>query len=75
MNDKRIVLTQILDVEGWEISAEPVMLIDLSPQKAFEQIKEKVNTFSVEQIKAKDQMEVERLKRVAELLNKKNRDN
>ena len=75
MNDKRIVLTQILDIEGRKNSAEPVMLIDLSPQNAFEQIKEKVNIFSAEQIKAKDQAGAERLKRAAELLNKKNRNN
>lgn len=75
MNDKRIVLTQILDIDGWENSIEPVMLIDLSPEKAFEQIKEKVSTFSAEQIKAKDEKDAERLKRAAELLNKKNKNN
>lgn len=75
MNDKRIVLTQILDIDGWENSIEPVMLIDLSPEKALEQIKEKVIAFSAEQIKVKDEKDAERLKRAAELLNKKNKDN
>ncbi|MFT4155876.1 nucleotidyl transferase AbiEii/AbiGii toxin family protein [Parafilimonas sp.] len=71
MNDKRIVLSQILDIDGWENSVEPVMLIDMSPEKAFGQIKEKVIAFSAEQIKAKGEKDAERLKRAAELLNKK----
>ena len=71
MNDKRIVLTQILDIDGWENSVEPVMLIDLSPKKAFEQIKEKVIAFSTQQIKAKNEKDAERLKRATELLNRK----
>ncbi len=75
MNDKRIVLTQILDIDDWENSVEPVMLIDLSPKKAFEEIKEKVNVFSTEQIKAKDEKDAERIKKIAELLNRKNKDN
>ena len=75
MNDKRIVLTQILDIDGWENSVEPVMLTDLSPKKAFEQIKEKVNVFSTEQIKAKDEKDAERIKKITELLNRKNKDN
>lgn len=75
MNDKRIVLTQILDTEGWENSVDPVMLINLSPDQAFQLIEQKVNTFSAEQIKAKDSLEEERMKRIANMLNKKNEGN
>jgi hypothetical protein len=72
MNDKRIVLTQILDTEGWEYSVEPAMLIDLTPDQAFLQIDQKVRAFSEEQVKAKDSLHEERMKRIADLLNKKN---
>jgi len=75
MNDIRIVLTQILDIEGLENSVEPIMLIDLSPDKAFQQIEEQVKVFSAEQIKAKDSLEEARRKRIADLLNKKNEGN
>lgn len=75
MNDLRMVLTQILDTEGLENSVEPIMLIELSPDKAFLQIEEQVNIFSVEQIKAKDALEEARMKRIADLLNKKNEGN
>lgn len=72
MNDKRIVLTQILDIEGLQNSVEPVMLIELSPDKAFQRIEQSVNQFSSEQIKAKDSLEEERWKRIADIMNKKN---
>ncbi|AXY73644.1 hypothetical protein D3H65_06470 [Paraflavitalea soli] len=72
MNDKRIVLTQILDTEGLENSVEPVMLIDLSPAQAFQLIEQRVNAFSAEQIKAKDSLEEARMKRIADILSKKN---
>ena len=71
MNDKRIVLSQILDIEGWENSVDPVMLIDLSPTQAFEKIEQQVNEFSSEQIKAKNLLEQERLQRIADILKKK----
>ncbi len=69
-NDKRIVLTQILDTEGIEHSAEPVMLIDFTPQQAMNKIKEHVNSFSVKQIESRDLPGKEREKRIIELLNK-----
>ncbi len=75
MNNKRIVLTQILDTEGWENSVEPVMLIDLTPDQAFHQIDQKVKAFSEEQVKAKDSLHEERMKRIAEMLNQKNEGN
>lgn len=75
MNDIRIVLTQILDTEGCENSVEPNMLIDLSPDQAFQQIEQQVNAFSAEQIKARDSLEEARMKRIADLLNKKNEGN
>jgi predicted nucleotidyltransferase component of viral defense system len=74
MNDKRIVLTQILDIEGLENSVEPVMLIDLTPNKAFENIEQAVNEFSANQIKAKDSLEEEKMKRITDLLNKKKKN-
>lgn len=72
MNDKRIVLTQILDIEGCENSVEPVMLIELSPHHAFQLIEQRVKSFSEEQIKARNTMDEDRLKRIADLLKKKN---
>ena len=71
MNDKRIVLTQILDTEGLENSAEPVMLINLSTDHAFQQIERKVKDYSNEQIKAKDLLERNRLDKIADLLKRR----
>jgi hypothetical protein len=48
------------------------MLIDLSPDQAFQRIEQLVNQFSAEQIKAKDSLEEERWKRIADIMNKKN---
>lgn len=72
MNDKRIVLTQILDIEGWENSVDPIMLIDLTPDKAFQKIEQSVQEFSTEQIKAKDASNQDRLQRITDMINKKN---
>jgi hypothetical protein len=72
MNDKRIVLTQILDIDGCKDSVEPVMLIDLSPDQAFHKIEQVVNEFSAEQIKARDSLDEARMKKISDLLNKKN---
>jgi hypothetical protein len=68
MNDKRIVLTQILDTEGLENSAEPVMLINLSTDQAIQQIRQKLLDYSNEQIKTKDLLEKKRLEKIADLL-------
>jgi hypothetical protein len=68
MNDKRIVLTQILDTEGLENSAEPVMLIKLSTDQAIQQIRQKLLDYSNEQIKTKDLLEKKRLEKIAGLL-------
>jgi hypothetical protein len=75
MNDKRIVLTQILDTEGIENSAEPVMVINLTPAKAIQLIEEEVKKFSKKQIQDKELNEQERLRRIAEMMNKKNEKN
>lgn len=72
MNDKRIVLSQILDTEGMENSVDPVMLIDLSPEQAVQLIDQKVKSYSAEQVKAKDSLERERLQKIADLLQKRN---
>lgn len=72
MNDKRIVLTQILDIEGWENSVDPIMLIDLTPDKAFQRIEQSVHEFSTEQIKTKDASNQDRLQRITDMINKKN---
>jgi nucleotidyltransferase AbiEii toxin of type IV toxin-antitoxin system len=77
MNDKRIVLTQILDTEGLEISVEPVMLIDLAPSQALQQIEQKVSDFSSFQIQTQELSEQERIRRISELLlqrDKRNKD-
>lgn len=74
MNDKRIVLTQILDSIGLEYSVEPVMLIDLTPDQAIRKIEQRVRAFSEDQVKNKDSLHEERMKRIADLLNKKIRD-
>jgi hypothetical protein len=75
MNDKRIVLTQILDTEGLENSVEPVMLIDLSPAQALQQIKQKIAIFTATEIQAKNSLEEDRAKRLAELVNKRSQGN
>lgn len=72
MNDKRIVLTQILDTEGLENSVEPVMLIDLTPGQALKHIKQQVADFSSSQIQVKELLEQERARKIAELLKKRN---
>lgn len=72
MNDKRIVLTQILDTEGLENSVEPVMLINLSEDHAFYQIAQKVKDYSNERIKSKDLPGEKRLEKIADLLKKRN---
>jgi len=71
MNDKRIVLTQILDTEGLENSVEPVMLIDLTPSQALQKIEQRVVDFSSLQIQAKELFEQERVRKIAELLEKR----
>jgi hypothetical protein len=71
MNDKRIVLTQILDTEGLENSLEPVMLIPLSPDQAMQLINQHVAEYSAGQIKAKSVQEEERAKKIAELLQRR----
>jgi Nucleotidyl transferase AbiEii toxin, Type IV TA system len=75
MNDKRVVLSQILDLEGLEHSAEPVMLIDLTPAQAVQRIEEHVKSFSQKQIQDRDEQEKERMKRISEMLNKKSEGN
>lgn len=45
VNDKRIVLTQILDTEGIENSPEPVMLVDLTFAKAIQVIEWRLRRF------------------------------
>jgi hypothetical protein len=74
MNDKRIVLTQILDTEGLENSVDPVMLIDISPKQAVSRIEAQVKAFSQKQIEARDLQENERTKRLAEMLEKKRKN-
>jgi hypothetical protein len=73
MNDKRIVLTQILDTDGLENSVEPVMLIDLSISRALDKIEQQVMAFSASQIHAKELLEQERTARIAEILNKRDK--
>jgi hypothetical protein len=75
MNDKRIVLSQILDTEGLENSVEPVMLIDLTPAQAIQRIEEHIKLFSQKQIQDRDSQEQERMKRISDMLNKKNEGN
>lgn len=70
-NDKRIVLTSILDTEGLNNSVNPVMLIDLSPEQAFQQIEQKVKAFSSEQIAAKELLEKELQQKRDDLFNKR----
>jgi hypothetical protein len=75
MNDKRIVLSQILDTEGLENSVEPVMLIDLTPAQAIQRIEEHIKLFSQKQIQDRDSQEQERVKRISDMLNKKSEGN
>lgn len=70
MNDKRLVLTQILDKEGLDNSAEPEMLIDLTPAKAVEMIEQKVNEYTQELVQKKDLKEQNRLDDLAERIKK-----
>lgn len=72
MNDKRNVLTHILDTEGIENSVDPVMLIDLSLTQAIKKIEQQVKSFSDEQIRMRDTQEEERMKKISDLLNRKN---
>ena len=72
MNDKSIVLSNILDTEGLENSVEPVMLIDLTPVLAIQQIEQKVKEYSQSQINKKAQLDQERLKNIADLIEKRN---
>ena len=73
MNDKRIVLTQILDTDGLDNSVDPVMLVDLSISQALQQIEQQVAAFSASQIEAKQLLEQERAARIAELLSKRDK--
>jgi hypothetical protein len=72
MNDKRIVLAQILDMEGIENSVEPVMLVDLTPGEAIQKIQQQVNAFSIEQIQAREFQDDETMRKISDLLKKKN---
>lgn len=47
------------------------MLIKLPPIQAFQLIEQKVKAFSEEQIKARNTMDEARMKRIADILNKK----
>jgi hypothetical protein len=71
MNDKRIVLTQILDTEGLENSVDPIMLIDFTPEEAVRKIEVQVKAYSIDQIQARELENDERMKRASELLKKK----
>lgn len=75
MNDKRIVLTQILDTEGLENSVDPVMLIDLSPDAAYRQIELSVKEYSAKRIEEKDLLEKNRRKKIDDLLNQRSEGN
>jgi transcriptional regulator of heat shock response len=75
MNDKSIVLSNILDTEGLENSVEPVMLIDLTPTLALLLIEQKVKEYSQSLIDKKAQLEQERFKKIADLLRKRNGQN
>lgn len=71
MNDKRLVLTQILDTEGLEKSVDPQMLIDLSPEKAFQQIEQKVQAFTQEIVEKKNLTEQERWNKISDMIKKR----
>lgn len=75
MNDKGLLLTQILDTNGLENSAEPVLLSKLSIEEAFQHIEEAVKAYSAKRIEEKDLLEKNRLKKIADLLNKRNMEN
>lgn len=70
-NDKRIVLTQILDTEGIENSPEPVMLTDLTFVKALQVIEWQVKAFSLKQIRDKENQENERMNKIGDIINRK----
>jgi hypothetical protein len=67
MNDKRIVLTQILDTEGLDSSVDPVMLIDLNIKQTLDKIKQQVAAYSKAQIQAKDSAALDRAKNLADI--------
>jgi hypothetical protein len=71
MNDKRLILAQILDIDGIENSVEPAMLINLSIEQAMEIIRKKVDAYAVEQLNAKDVLEKSRAKKITDLMNKR----
>ena len=75
MNDKRVVLTQILDTEGIEDSVDPVMFIDLTPAKAIQIIEKHAKAFSAKQMQERDLQEQERAKRILDLMNKRKEGN
>ncbi|KYP13505.1 nucleotidyl transferase AbiEii/AbiGii toxin family protein [Flavihumibacter sp. CACIAM 22H1] len=72
MNDGRVVLSQILDLVGLDNSVEPVMAIDLTTSEALKKVEVKVKDYSARLVQTKDQLEEARLKKVAELLEKRN---
>lgn len=71
MNDKRLVLTQILDKEGLENSVNPEMLIPFSSDQAFERIEQSVKAYSQEKLQKSDLQNEERWKKIGDLLEKK----
>jgi hypothetical protein len=75
MNDKRIVLSQILDTDGLKDSVEPVMLIDLNPVQAIQIIEKHVKAFSQQQVQDRALQEKERMQRISDMLNKKSEIN
>jgi hypothetical protein len=75
MNDKRVVLTQILDTEGIKDSVDPVMFIELTPAKAIQTIEEHALAFSAKQMQERDLQEQERMKRISDLMNKRKEGN
>jgi|GEM_PF-137590 len=74
MNDQRLVLTQILDKEGLENSVNPEMLIELSPEQAFDQVQQSVQLYSNERLERKDSLEKERWKKIGDLLEKRRQE-
>ena len=74
-NDKRIVLSQILDIDGLENSIEPVMLIELTPAQAVQRIDEHVRAFSQNQIQDRELREKDKMQQLLDMLNKKKEQN
>ncbi len=74
-NDKRIVLSQILDIDGLENSIEPVMLIELTPAQAVHRIDEHVRAFSQNQIQDRELREKDKMQQLLDMLNKKKEQN